>query len=71
MKDLGQIWKGEILIRPNQSTDQARDTLLHEVVHAISNVDSLCMTEEQVRRVATGLRAVFTANPKLAKGVIA
>lgn len=71
MKAYGEChyWDGEIRLRPNQSPDQARDTLLHEVIHAICNVDSLELTENQVRRVATGLRAVFTSNPKFAKWV--
>lgn len=60
---------GKMFLRPNQSTDQARDTLLHEAIHAIDNVDSLGMTEEQVRRIATGLRAVFTSNPEFARWV--
>jgi len=61
--------KGEIHVRPNQSEDQARDTLLHEVIHAIDNVETLNLTEEQVRTLATDLRAVFTANPDFAKWV--
>ena len=61
--------KGDIFLRPNQSEDQARDTLLHEVIHAIDNVDSLNLSEEQVRRIATGLRAVFTSNPEFARWV--
>lgn len=60
---------GRIRVNPSQSDDQARDTLLHEVIHAIDNVDALCLSEDQVRRVATGLRAVFTANPEFGKWV--
>lgn len=61
--------EGLIELDPRQSPDKMRDTLLHEVVHAIDSVDSLKLSEHQVRRMATGLRAVFTANPKFAKFV--
>ncbi len=54
-------------IHPEQSTDAARDTLLHEIVHALDHMEALRLSEEQVRRVATGLRAVFAANPAVAK----
>jgi len=61
--------RGRIILRPKQSTDQARDTLLHEVIHAIDHTNSLELNEHQVRTMATGLRAVFTANTKFAKWV--
>ena len=64
------IYKDCVLdIHPEQSTDSARDTLLHEIVHALDHAESLRLTEEQVRRVAPGLRAVFAANPKVARFV--
>lgn len=62
--------KAVIRLRPKQSTDQARDTLLHEVIHAIDYTNSLEMNEHQVRTLATGLRAVFTTNPKFATWVV-
>lgn len=59
----------EICVDPEQSKDKMRDTLLHEVIHAIDNVESLHLKESQVRSIATGLRAVFTTNPQFAKFV--
>lgn len=70
-KEFGLVWyrKGLIELRLRQSVDQARDTLLHEVIHAIDHTYSSNMTEDQIRVLATGLRAVFTANPKFGKWV--
>lgn len=61
--------RGEIRLRPNQTEDQARDTLLHEVIHAIDHVYSLRISEHQTRTLATSLRAVFTSNPEFARWV--
>ena len=71
MKEFGECdsHAGVIRLRPNQTEDQARDTLLHEVVHALDHVWSLNLTENQTRMLATGLRAVFTANPEFGKWV--
>lgn len=61
------------LCRSNQQTihyaddlplDEKSDTVLHEVIHAVDHQMDTDLTETQVRRIATGLCAVFKDNPK-------
>lgn len=49
--------KATIWIRRDLSKQQQEDTLLHEVIHAISSELSLDLTERQVRVLATTLYA--------------
>lgn len=57
-----------IHILKGMGRDQTEDTLLHEIIHAIS---SICMkstkelTEVQVDLLATQLRDTLTRNPEL------
>ena len=44
--------------------DEMADTILHEVLHAVDYAMDTQLTENQVRRIATGLVAVFKDNPK-------
>jgi len=71
IKDFGTVDydRGRIFLRPKQSVDQARDTLLHEVLHAIDHTYSLELSEHQVRVLATSLRSVFSSNPRFARWV--
>jgi hypothetical protein len=46
-----------------QCDHQKRDTLLHEVMHAVDHEMDCDMKEEQIRRMATGLLAVLRQNP--------
>jgi hypothetical protein len=57
----------EIHINSLRSSTSHADTLLHEVIHAIEKMLDLEISEETVRHVATALRVVFLANPKVAK----
>lgn len=43
--------------------DEAKDVILHEVIHAVDHLLDLELTERQVQVLATGLMAVFAANP--------
>ncbi len=58
----------EIYIKNHLTKDYAQDTILHEVIHAISTI---CMPtddrldEEQVNTLATQLRDVLRRNPLL------
>lgn len=49
-----------------QCEDQRRDTLLHEILHAVDHEMHCAMSEPQTRRMATGLLAVLRQNPELA-----
>ena len=50
-----------------QCADQRRDTLLHEVLHAIDHEMHCSMSEPQIRRMATGLLAALRQNEPLAR----
>lgn len=55
-----------IYISTDINPQQVRDTLLHEIVHAIDYEMHLGMKERQVHCVATGLLNLFKDNPHLA-----
>lgn len=54
-----------ISITPNQLPAIEVDTVLHEVVHAVSDMMNLQMKERQVYCITTGLIAVMKDNPEL------
>ena len=59
----------KITIRSDLLGDACRDTLLHEICHAIAfhmSIDDPAPEELWVSRIATGLRAVLCANQDLA-----
>jgi hypothetical protein len=60
-----------IRVDPDCAADQRRDTLLHEVVHAIDNELDTRMKERQVRLLATGLLHFLRANPEAVRWMLA
>lgn len=54
----------ELVVSLSLVPDQQRDTLLHEVIHAISETVKLNLTEEQVHALGGLLFAVFRDNPE-------
>lgn len=69
--ELDQALNGEcdsdrqvISIRDNQPLEAEQDTCLHEVIHAIDEAVDARLSESQVKRIATGLLAVFKENPR-------
>ena len=48
-----------------QCLDQRRDTLLHEAMHAVDHEMNTGLRETQIRRLATGMLALFRQNPAL------
>lgn len=50
-------------IQGDLAPDQERDTLLHEVLHAVDEAMGTNLEEAQVRSLATGLLAVLRDNP--------
>ncbi len=58
--------KCEIHVNPNQSPENVRDTLLHEVIHALETEGQIKMNERQVRLLATLLLAALRQNKHLA-----
>lgn len=59
--------EGQVLtVRDGQPLENEQDSLLHEVIHAISDYMEIKMREGQVTKLATGLLAVLKDNPALA-----
>ena len=65
--DLGEFdpYKQLIVIKNGQPLEGEQDTLLHEIVHAISNEADLGLTEKQVRPLATIMLGVLKDNPRV------
>lgn len=55
----------KIFVDPDIGADSQRDTLLHEVVHAIDHDMDTGMRERQVKLLATGLFQFLRANPEI------
>lgn len=54
-----------IMVTPTHAESAQRDTILHEVVHAVEQELGLKMSERQVAGLATGLLGVMRHNPHL------
>ena len=67
MSDYGECTAAECLIEigTHQCDTQKRDTLLHEVLHAVEHELNVTVTEKAIRMLATGLLAVLRHNPAL------
>jgi hypothetical protein len=72
MDHWGRCTYGKILISydPNQHATQLKDTILHEVIHAVEYSMQLDMDEKQVHAMSTGILAVLLDNPKFAEWLI-
>ncbi len=55
-----------ISIAPNLPHDEERDTVLHEITHAVEKQLNCRIPEEKLRIIVTGLYAVLKDNPRLA-----
>lgn len=63
-------------IDPDQAAGQQRDTVLHEVLHTISEMTGLALVwgkddEDFVRRISPALLDVLRRNPKLVEFLVA
>jgi hypothetical protein len=56
--------KQDIQVSIHQPPDALKDTLLHEIIHAIDYQMQLGLKERQVHCLASGLVAVFLDNPE-------
>ncbi len=57
----------EIVIKACLKPDSMRETLLHEVVHAIDEAMQIKLSEKQVTQLARGLFGVLCDSPELKK----
>lgn len=53
-----------------QAADEATDTLLHEILHALEHTGGLPTRENHVRHFATGLIQVLRDNPSLVERLL-
>lgn len=57
--------EGQVLtIREGQPLENEQDTVLHELIHALSDSMEIKLKEHQVTKLATGLLAVLKDNPR-------
>ena len=65
--DLGEFdpFKQRISVRESQPLEQEQDTVLHEVIHAISHEADINLQEKQVRPLATILLGILKDNERL------
>jgi hypothetical protein len=62
---LTEFAKCEITIATEADPQQVKDSVLHEIIHAIDLELKLDMEERQVHCMATALLALFKDNPEL------
>lgn len=54
----------------HKSADEAADTMLHEILHAVEFNNGWDYDEPKVRRIATALLAILRDNPDVAQSII-
>lgn len=57
--------KNEIQICGGMPHDEERDTVLHEITHAVEKQLNCTIPEDKLRLIVTGLYAVMKDNPRL------
>lgn len=57
-------------VRSRLPADKARETTLHEIVHAVSNAMDAELEERQVLTISRGLYAVCRDNPEYMKALL-
>ena len=55
----------EVILSPNQTPQQLKHVLLHELIHAVEMRLNLALTEAQVDGIALGVKHLFLTNPAL------
>lgn len=67
MMGRGNIINSEIVIAEEMSPDMKNQTLLHEILHLVSDFTSSKLKEDQVNAISAGLYQVIKANPGIFK----
>lgn len=60
----------EIFIDPNQSPDTKRDSLMHEILHAVDDLAGIKQREEEINRRSPILLMVLRDNKQLIKQLL-
>lgn len=55
----------QVRVAPKVAGHEERETLLHELVHAVEHQLGINLPENKVRQLSVGLFAVLVTNPKL------
>lgn len=61
--------KQTIVFAGGQGDEQRADTIVHEIIHALSYAMKLDISEQQTHAMAAGLVAVINDNPALMKAL--
>jgi hypothetical protein len=72
IEHFGECCHGKLKIKINRRQDkqQLKDTVVHEILHAIDYSMQLDLEEHQVHTMATGLHAVLSDNPEFSKWLV-
>lgn len=54
-----------ILVNRERGKDHQKDTVIHEIIHALDEDLAMGLTEKQVRNLGCGFFQVLKSNPKL------
>lgn len=60
-----------ILVKEAHGFENARDTALHEAIHAVDHQMHLNLTEQQVEGLGTGVLALMRQNPAFVRWLMA
>lgn len=60
-----------VLLRRNHGFEGARDTALHEIIHAVDSQMALDLSEAQVEGLGTGMLAMLRDNPAFVRWLMA
>lgn len=68
----GEMQYGDqkVLIEPRQTDESAKDSAMHEIVHAIDRTLGLKLKEHQVHALGAALVQVMWDNPKFMKWIL-
>lgn len=56
---------------PENGFEYAREVVLHEAIHAVDHQMKLCLSEEHVEGLGTGVLALLRENPALVRWLMA
>jgi hypothetical protein len=59
------LFNRQIRIDRNMTTEDKRETLLHEIIHGLDEFMKIELDEDQVRKLGAGLAMVLEDNPSL------
>jgi hypothetical protein len=67
---LMKLDRQEVWVRLVHAKEQAQDTLLHEIIHAVDESLTIGLREKQVHQLAAALLGVFKDNPEFVAWIL-